>query len=142
MPLPSRNVWPACSGQRLLLWAQRRVSLTQHAFSHGECADHAAALGAMGPVSRHNILERWPHRRQNSNRAFGTRGKSSQGWDTLVPLDSLNFPIWPTSFAFEPTTSCRTLLSNSRAPLPLCHVVDSFSAMLFSAFALGCQSLE
>ena len=38
----------------------------QHMFSHGqnvgnECADHAAALGALGFTSNHNISARWNH---------------------------------------------------------------------------------
>ena len=45
---------------------QLRVSLTLRRIhslgsdADNDCADHAAALGALGLVSNHNIVERWP----------------------------------------------------------------------------------
>ena len=38
----------------------------QHVYGHGgnlgnECADHAAALGAFGLTSNHNVITRWNH---------------------------------------------------------------------------------
>ena len=53
------------SCQQLLLKVPRRLRFTmQHVYSHvenlgNECADHAAALGAFGLVSHHNLSTRW-----------------------------------------------------------------------------------
>ena len=51
--------------QQLMLKVQHRLRLTmQHVYGHtgnlgNECADHAAALGALGFVSSRNLSTRW-----------------------------------------------------------------------------------
>ena len=66
-------------GRHLFLQAQLRVFLTLlHVYSHGsnagkECADHAAALGALGLVSKHTFVERWSPRRFNTTALLGNR---------------------------------------------------------------------
>ena len=55
------------TSQQLLLQSQLRIRLTpRHIYSHeenvgSECADHAAALGALGFVSNHNVTTRLSH---------------------------------------------------------------------------------
>ena len=62
------------SGQQLLLKVQHRVRFTmQHAENLGnECADHAAALGAFGLVSNHNLCTRWARHPFDSVSCFAT----------------------------------------------------------------------
>ena len=70
------NVSVGLTCQRLLLKIQLRMRFTmQHIYSHAqnlgnECADHAAALGAFGIVSNHNIRTRWTHPSFDSNSSF------------------------------------------------------------------------
>ena len=64
------------SCQQLLLKVQRRLRFTmQHVYSHAEnfgneCADHAAALGAFGLVSKHNLSTRWARQSFDSVSCF------------------------------------------------------------------------
>ena len=59
------NVPLGLTRQQLLLQAQLRLRITmKHVYSHGqnvgsECADHAAALGALGFISNQNMNTRW-----------------------------------------------------------------------------------
>ena len=63
--LARTDVQLGLSCQQLLLKVQHRPRFTmQHVYSHAEnlgneCADHAAALGAFGLVSNHNLSTRW-----------------------------------------------------------------------------------
>ena len=73
------NVRLAGFGRHLFLQAQLRVFLTLlHVYSHGsnagkECADHAAALGALGLVSKHIFVERWSPPRFNTTALLGNK---------------------------------------------------------------------
>ena len=64
--------------QRSMIFAQRKLRLTmQHAYGHtwnlgNECADHAAALGALGLVSNHNLAARWVHHNFDTSACFGS----------------------------------------------------------------------
>ena len=64
------------SCQRLLLKVQLGQRFTmQHVYSHAEnlgneCADHAAALGAFGLVSNHNLSSRWARQSFDSVSCF------------------------------------------------------------------------
>ena len=64
--------------QKLLLKLQHRQRFTmQHVYSHAEnlgneCADHAAALGAFGLVSNHNLSTRWARDSFDSTSCFAT----------------------------------------------------------------------
>ena len=66
------------SCQRLLLKVQHRLRFTmQHVHGHAEnlgneCADHAAALGAFGFVSKHNLSTRWARHSFESTSCFAT----------------------------------------------------------------------
>ena len=61
------HVQLALACQRSMLKVQYRLRFTmQHVYGHTgnlghECADHAAALGALGLVSSHNLCPRWTH---------------------------------------------------------------------------------
>ena len=57
----------ALACQRSMLKVQHKLRFTvQHVYGHAgnlgnECADHAAALGALGLISSHNFSARWAH---------------------------------------------------------------------------------
>ena len=59
------HVQLALACQQSMLKVQYRLRLTmQHVYGWNlgnECADHAAALGAVGMVSSHNLSTRWTH---------------------------------------------------------------------------------
>ena len=63
---------------QLLLKVQHRLRFTmQHVYGHAEnlgneCADHAAALGAFGLVSNHNLSTRWARHSFDSVSCFAT----------------------------------------------------------------------
>ena len=64
--------------QLLLKVVQHRLRFSmQHVYSHAEnlgieCADHAAALGAFGFVSNHNLSTRWARHSFDSLSCFAT----------------------------------------------------------------------
>ena len=76
--LARTHVQLGLSCQQLLLRVQHRLRFTmQHVKSHSEnlgneCADHAAALGAFGFVSNHNLSTRWTRHSFDSASCFAT----------------------------------------------------------------------
>ena len=66
------------SCQQSLLKVQHRLRVTmQHVHGHeenlgNECADHAAALGAVDLVSNQNLSTRWTHHSFDSTSCFAT----------------------------------------------------------------------
>ena len=61
-----------------MLKVQHMLRLTmQHVYGHtgnleNECADHAAALGALGLVSNHNLATRWVRHHFDTSACFGS----------------------------------------------------------------------
>ena len=72
------HVQLALSFQQSLLKVQHKLRFTmQHVYGHAEnlgneCADHAAALGAFGLVSNHNLSTRWTHHSFDSASCFAS----------------------------------------------------------------------
>ena len=68
----------ALTCQQPLLKIQHRLRFSmQHVYGHAvnlgnDCADHAAALGALGSVSNHNPSRRWTHHSFDSVSFFAT----------------------------------------------------------------------
>ena len=60
-----------------MLKVQRCGFAMQHVYGHtgnlgNECADHAAALRALGPVSNLNLSTRWVHHNFDIDACFGS----------------------------------------------------------------------
>ena len=89
----------------------------QHVYGHAEnlgneCADHAAALGALGLVTNHNLSTRWTHHSFDSASSFGPSynlGDVSEKF-TGLPTSAeiiLGIPGWNYSF------TCRLAASSN-----------------------------
>ena len=78
------NVPLGLTSQQLLLQAQLRLRIAmQHVYRHGqkrgyECADHAAALGALGLISNQNIDTRWVRPSCDSATQLGACGNMDE----------------------------------------------------------------
>ena len=72
------HVQLALACQQSILKVQHRLLLTtQHVYGHtgslgNERADHAAALGALGLVSSHNLATRWAHHSLDTAACFAS----------------------------------------------------------------------
>ena len=73
------HVQLALACQQSMIRVQHRLRLTmQHVYGHSgnlgnECADHPAALGTFGLISRHNVASRWIRHNFEASECFDER---------------------------------------------------------------------
>ena len=103
------HVQLALACQRSMIFAQRKHRLTmQHVYGHNgnlctECADHAAALGASGFTSNHNVTTRWIHHNFDASECFDGCHNITEILERLqrIRMDAASLPTIGVSIVFS-----------------------------------------
>ena len=83
------HVQLALACQQSMIRVQHRLRLTmQHVYGHSEnfgndCADHAAALGTLGLISRNNVASRWIRHNFDTSECFDGHHSISETLERL-----------------------------------------------------------
>ena len=123
------NVHVGLTSQQLLLQTQLRMRITmQHIYSHrqnllNECADHAAALSALGFISNQNVFDRWAHPSFDSATLFDACGNLDVFFfkkKILRDVKRTHMPVQQFQFRRQRCVSCPCLSDVFCAPPGSC----------------------